>query len=86
MVNGGIAFNNTTGRVNVINGATLDIANGCTQNAGITRVSGGTFTCGGCSDGLTCQGNVCAAPVPRCTTPRQCCLQAGGYWINNRCQ
>ena len=40
----GIAFNNTTGTVNVLSGATLSIASGYTQTAGVTRVSGGTIT------------------------------------------
>jgi hypothetical protein len=47
---------------------------------------GGTLSCGGCAAGLVCESGTCQEPQPRCRTPRQCCIQAGGIWINNHCE
>jgi hypothetical protein len=50
------------------------VSNGC----------GGTYDCGDCPTGETCQNNKCIAPAT-CHTPMACCLQNGGVWRNGRC-
>jgi hypothetical protein len=48
---------------------------------------GGTYECGnGCETGQTCSSShVCVGTPRKCTTPAQCCIQAGGVWEGGRC-
>jgi hypothetical protein len=64
------------------------VPTGCySDSCGTIYDGGGTYlNCGGCAAGLVCQGGSCQAPTPKCTTPRQCCLQDGGYSINGHCE
>lgn len=63
------------------------VPTGCASDAcgTISDGCGNYADCGGCAAGYSCQGGTCQLPQQKCTTPRQCCIQAGGDWINGRC-